>query len=261
VIARARLVATMLATLLLWPAALRAEGELAQFAYRQRPGSEVPLDAVLRDERGRTARLGTLLGGRPAILALSYFHCPNLCGVVRADLIDALARSGLAPADYALIVLSIDPDETAADAARAHREDAARMPAPEGAANWHYLTGGAEPLTAVEEAVGFRARYDPALRQFLHPAGLVVLTAQGAVSSYLLGVGYRPGDLRAAVTRARDGGVAKAVLPVLLLCFHYDPVTGRYTLAVTRLLQLAGGLTVLTLGGTIVLALRRERRR
>jgi protein SCO1 len=113
----------------------------------------------------------------------------------------------------------------------------------------------------VEQSVGFRARFDPALRQFLHPAGLVILTAQGAVSSYLLGVGYRPGDLRAAVTRAGEGGLAKAALPVLLLCFHYDPVTGRYTLAVTRLLQLAAGITVLTLGGTIALALRRERRR
>jgi protein SCO1/2 len=84
---------------------------------------------------------------------------------------------------------------------------------------------------------------------------------RGVVSSYLLGVGYRPGDLRAAVTRAGEGGVAKAALPVLLLCFHFDPTTGRYTLAVTRLLQLAGGLTVLTIGGTIALALRRERQR
>ena len=105
---------------------------------------------------------------------------------------------------------------------------------------WHYLTGGADAVRAIEQAVGFRARFDPALRQFLHPAGLVILTSRGVVSSYLLGVGYRPGDLRAAVTRAGEGGVAKAALPVLLLCFHFDPTTGRYTLAVTRLLQLAG---------------------
>ena len=261
-IARALSVVALMAVLLAWPAASRAAGDLAQFAWQQRLGSALPLDAVLRDETGRAVRLGALISGRPAILALGYFHCPNLCGVVRADLTDALAGSGLhAPADYALIVLSIDPDETAADARDAHQQEAARMPAAAEAAAWHYLTGSADALNAVEQAVGFRARFDPVLRQFLHPAGLVILTAQGAVSSYLLGVGYRPGDLRAAVTRAGEGGIAKAVLPVLLLCFHYDPVTGRYTLAVTRLLQLAAGITVLTLGGTIALALRRDRHR
>jgi protein SCO1 len=258
VIARALLLAVLLA----WPASSRAASDLAQFAWQQHPGSQLPLDAMLRDETGQPVQLGTQIGRRPAILALGYFHCPNLCGLLRADLTDALAGSGLhAPADYALLVLSIDPDETAADAADAHRQDAARMKVPAEAAAWHYLTGTADALHAVEQAVGFRARFDPALRQYLHPAGLVILTAQGAVSSYLLGVGYRPGDLRAAVTRAGEGSIAKAALPVLLLCFHYDPVTGRYTLAVTRLLQLAAGLTVLTLGGTIALALRRERRR
>lgn len=254
--------ALLLAVLLAWPASSRAASDLAQFAWQQHPGSQVPLDAMLRDERGQPVRLGALTGGRPAILALGYFHCPNLCGLLRADLTDALAGSGLhAPADYALIVISIDPTETASDAADAHRQDAARMPVPADAAGWHYLTGSADAVRAVEQAVGFRAHFDPALRQFVHPAGLVILTTQGAVSSYLLGVGYRPGDLRSAVTRAGDGGIAKAALPVLLLCFHYDPATGRYTLAVTRLLQLAGALTVFTVGGTIALALRRERRR
>jgi protein SCO1/2 len=248
--------------LLPWPAASRAAGDLAQFAYQQRPGSQLPLDAALRDERGRTVRLGALISERPAILALGYFHCPNLCGVLRTDLTDALAGSGLrAPADYALIMLSIDPDESSTDAAAAHRQDAARMPVPADSATWHYVTASADALYAVEHAVGFRARFDPALQQFLHPAGLVILTAQGAVSSYLLGVGYQPGDLRAAVTRAGESDIAKAASPVLLFCFHYDPITGRYTLAVTRLLQLAGALTALTIGGTIALALRRERRR
>jgi protein SCO1/2 len=67
--------------------------------------------------------------------------------------------------------------------------------------------------------------------------------------------------VRVAVTRAGQGSIARAALPVLLLCFHYDPSTGHYTLAITKILQLACLLTMLTLGGTIALALRRERRR
>ena len=36
--------------------------------------------------------------------------------------------------------------------------------------------------------------------------------------------------------------------------------SGRYTFAITRVLQLAGLITVMTVGGTIALALRRDRR-
>lgn len=84
------------------------------------------------------------------------------------------------------------------------------------------------------------------------------LTGAGTVSSYLLGLGYQPSDVGLGITRATHGVTARA-LPILLLCFHYDPTTGRYTLAVTRILQLGGAITILVIGGTIMLALRRER--
>lgn len=246
---------------LLVPGLAQASANLSDFAYRQRPGNQVPLGTVLRDETGQGEQLGPLLDHRPTILILGYFHCPNLCGVVRDDMLNALAASGLrAATDYTLLALSIDPKETTADARQAKQQDLARYPLPGGKQAWHYLTGTADQVRPVEAAVGFRARYDPRLKQFLHPAGLVVLTASGRISGYLLGVGYTPGDLRAAVVRARDGGIAKAALPVLLLCFHFDPTTGRYTLAIAKVLQLGGLLTVLTLGGCIALALWRERR-
>jgi protein SCO1/2 len=180
---------------------------------------------------------------------------------VRDDVFHALSQSGLRPDQYGLLVLSIDPAETSADAATAKRQDLARYPLPGADAEWHYLTGPASSLHQIADAVGFRYRYDPLLKQFLHPAGLVFLNAEGRVSGYLLGVGYSPGDLALGVTRAGKGGIEQAATPVLLLCFHFDPTTGRYTLAVTKVLQLAGLLTVLTLGGLIGLAFRRERSR
>jgi protein SCO1/2 len=231
-------------------------------AYHQRPESQVPMDAPLRDESGRSVDLRTLTAGRPSILALGYFHCPSLCGVVRDDLLSAVSRSGLrASHDYALIVISIDPTETSNDAATAKRQDMSRYPVPGATQAWHYLTGAQPDVQAIEQSVGFHARYYDQLKQFLHPTGIVFLTPRGVVSGYLLGVGYKPGDVRLGVTRAEDGGIAKAALPVLLLCFHFDPTTGRYTLAIFKVLQLAGAITALTLGGTIALALRRERRR
>jgi protein SCO1/2 len=225
-----------------------------QFTWQQNPGAQVPLQTGFTDDQGRPVSLRDLAGKVPLILDLGYFHCPSLCGVVRADLFSALQQSGLVPGrDYGLIAASIDPAETPKDAAAARQSDAAEFPALQIAA-FHYLTGSQQAISAVEQAAGFRARYDARYRQFLHPSGLVFLSRDGVVSSYLLGVGYRAGDIRAAVIRARAGGIARAALPILLLCFHFDSSTGRYTLAVTKILRLMGLLTV-ALIATLVLVL------
>ncbi len=240
---------------------LAAAGPLvpADYAWQPNPGAAVPMATVLHDEAGRALTLAAAADGRAIVLDIGYYHCPTLCGVVRADLINALNTSGLvAGRDYSLVVLSIDPVETPADAADAKRTDLLAAP-PGAAAGWHYLTGDAAGIAGIAAAVGFRSRYDPDFRQFLHPAGLVVLAPSGRVSSYVGGVGYNGGEVRAAVLWAGEGGVAAASLPILLLCFHFDSTTGRYTLAIEKLLRLFAGLTVVTLGG-LWLALNRKPR-
>ncbi len=235
--------------------------DAADYAFVQKPGSLLPLAATLREADGRGVRLGDVMSGHPVILALGYYHCPNLCGVTRDDLLEALSHSGLrTPDDYTLIVVSIDPAETSQDAATALADDEKRYPTPGAGVGWHFLTGDARTVAAIADAVGFRSRFDEHLKQFLHPAGLVVATGEGVVSGYVLGVGYNPGDVRAAVTLASANGIAKAALPVLLLCFHYDAATGRYSLAVMNVLRLAAVVTVLVIGATVFLAWRRGRR-
>jgi protein SCO1/2 len=233
----------------------QAATDVSTFSYDQHPGAQLPLTERFKDASGNEMTLGQALAHRPAIVALGYFHCPNLCGLVRDDLMNALSRLD-PPPNYGLVVLSIDPSETPADARSAQQADAARF---EPAADWHYLTGSERAVRTIADAVGFRARFDAANKQFLHPAGLVFLTRTGTVSGYLLGLGYQPSDVGLGITRAANGVTAHA-LPILLLCFHYDPATGRYTLAILRVLQLGGAITVLVVAGTVMLALRRERR-
>lgn len=244
------------------PLAARADAP-GDYAFAQSPGTALPAGAGFREADGHPLRLGDLFGRRPVLLALGYFHCPFLCSVVRDDLLEALAKTDLrAGVDYDLALVSIDPDETTADAAAAEADDAARYGVASGGATpgWHFLVGDAESVAAVADAVGFRSRYDVHLKQFLHPAGLVIVTPEGRVSGYVLGVGYHAGDLRTAVTLASTGGIAKAAVPLLLLCFHFDAATGRYTLAVMKVLRLAGYVTVLTIGTVLLLAFLRERR-
>ena len=252
-----RLASLLVALLFVWPVATRADQDRAAFAWQQYPGARVPLDTVLHDEAGRDVTLRGMAGRAPVILDLGYFHCPSLCGVVRSDLFQALTDSRLrAGLDYVLVSLSIDPAEKPPDAASAKAADLVSAGVAPGA-DWHYLTGSADAIQAVTSSVGFRSEYDTRYGQFLHPAGLVLLTRAGIVSGYLLGVGYSAGELRAGLARAAEGKVMQAASPILLLCFHYDPATGRYTLEIEKVLRVMAALTVVTLA-VLFVALNRK---
>lgn len=214
-------------------------------------------DPGFRQDPGALVPLGGLLQGRPTVLALVYYHCANLCGIVLADFLSAVQQAGLvAGRDYDLLVMSIDPADKAADADAAKAQHMARFPLPGAEAGWRFLT--ADP--GIQRAVGYTARYDQATQQFEHPAGVVLLTPEGRVSNYLLGVGYTPEEVADGLRAAGQGDIAKPASEVRLFCFRYDLATGRYSLAIFRALQLFGGLAVAGLAATLFLALRRERR-
>ncbi len=241
---------------------LAAAPDLTGLGYRPQIGAIVPLDRPFLSETGHATDLRSVIRGQPTILILGYYACPSLCGLVRDDTLSAISRTRLvAGRDYQLAFLSIDAAETPALAAAAKNTDLQRYPSPGAAAAWIFMTGHQPDIEAVESAVGFHARYSAALKQFLHPAGLVVVTPAGRVSSYLLGVGFTPRDVENALGNARAGRTEPSDNPVLLLCFHYDASLGRYSLDIIKVLRLAAAMTMLGIGGIIWLARRHGRRR
>ena len=194
--------------LLAAPAVASADSmpDYSGLTYEQRLGNQIPMQAVLRDDDGAGIRLSDLADGRPLILVLGYFHCPNLCGIVRADLFVALHATAMAAGrDYSLAALSIDPEETSADAAAAKAEDLHRYGVVGAERNWHFIIGAAADIRDIADAVGFHDRFDPQLKQFVHPVGTVFLTPGGIVSGYLLGVGYQPARCAARRHPCRPG--------------------------------------------------------
>jgi protein SCO1/2 len=131
---------------------------------------------------------------------------------------------------------------------------------PEIARGWHYLTGTEDNIRRVTGAAGFRYVWDEQAQQYAHPAGIVISTHQGFVSRYLFGIDYGPRDLRLAVLDAAQEKIASPLAKALLYCYHYDVSTGRYSLAILRIVQVAGAATVLSLGMLIFVWTRRERR-
>jgi protein SCO1/2 len=235
---------------------------LREIGFDQNLDQPLPLDTTFTDEHGRVVRLGEYFGTRPVVLAFAYYDCPMLCTLVLNGLTSALNVTSLEPGtDFELVTISFDPRDTPAAATAKKASYIERYKRPGAAAGWHFLTGGQASIDRVTQAAGFRYVWDAATRQFAHPTGIVVLTPDGRLARYLFGVEYGPRDLRLGIVEASAGKVGTPVDSLLLYCYHYDPMTGRYGLIVMRALRVAGAATVLALGTFIVVMVRKEKRR
>ena len=235
--------------------------DLREVGFDQRLGEQVPLELVFRDESGRPVELGSYLEGRPVILTLNYFDCPNLCPLTLESLAGSLIELPFTIGDqYAVLSVSIDPRESP-ELAAAKKAIALHPYARPGAAQgWHFLTGEQDAIDRLTRAVGFRYAYDPDQEQYAHPAGVVVLTPGGRVARYLYGLDYSATDLRLALVEAAEQRIGGLIDRALLLCYHYDPATGRYSAAVLTTVRLAGLATALGLGAFLGLLWRTDRR-
>lgn len=245
------------------PAGKSPVGGLAnEIGIDQHLDAPLPLELNFRDESGKQVRLQNYFHGKPVVLALVYFRCPMLC----TQVLNGLLRTSQAVKfemgkDYEVVTVSIDPQDTPEMAAekkasyvRAYRREGAQQ-------GWHFLTGEPESIERLADAVGFRYRYDERTDQFAHASGIMLATPEGRLSRYLYGIEYPPNDLRLALVESSQSRIGSPVDQVLLLCYHYDPLTGKYGLAISRTLQAAGSATMLSLGCFLVVMFRQERRR
>jgi len=233
---------------------------LREIGFDQNLDRPVPLDTMFRDESGNTVRLGDYFGRRPVVLVFAYYDCPMLCTQVINGLSSALGVLSLAPGkDFEIVTISFNPADTPASATAKKAIYLERYTRAGAADSWHFLTGDSPSIDRLTKAAGFRYVWDADTKQFAHPSGIIVLTPDGRLARYLFGIEYGPRDLRYAIVEASEGKVGTAADALLLYCYHYDPMTGRYGLVVMRALRLAGAATVLALGAFIVVMVRRER--
>lgn len=219
--------------------------------YTQHLGARLPLDAGFTDSAGRAIRLADEFprDERPTLLMLGYHRCPQLCGLATQGVLEALRQSRLPAAAARILFVSVDPDETAADAADLRRADLgyARLLAGASASDAppiERLVGPAASIAALARRVGFVYQPGDAAARFAHPAGVVVVTPDGRVSRYLMGVRFDPAELRAAVAAAADGEVGNLSDRLALLCAHLDVRQGAHSAAVLSGVRVAGLATL-----------------
>lgn len=235
--------------------------QIEKIGIDQRLDEQLPLNLIFKDEQGQQVKLEEYFGSKPVVLTLVYYECPMLCTQVLNGLIRSLRMLSFEMSrDYEVVTVSFDPRETPELAAAKKAEYVKALGKPGAETGWHFLTGTQDQIQQLAKAVGFRYEFDERTNQYIHAAGIVVLTPTGRLARYFYGVEFSPKDLRLGLIEASNEQIGSPVDQFLLLCFHYDPASGKYTLAVLNTLRIAGGLTVIALAVYLITTLRRERR-
>ena len=228
----------------------------------QKLDEQIPLDLTFRDENGNTVALGKYFHERPVVLALVYYECPMLCTQVLSGMVETFRTITLTPGkEFDVIAVSIDPTEGPELAAEKKKRYVKAYGRPETAEGWHFLTGDETSIKTLADVVGFRYVYDEKSGQYAHAAGIMIITPEGKIARYLYGIEYAALDLRFSLMEATQERIGSATDQLLLLCYHYDPTTGKYSMVVTNLLRAGGAVTLLVLGGFMLVMFRRDRKR
>jgi protein SCO1/2 len=228
----------------------------------QKLNEQVPLDLQFKDEQGRTVTLNQYFHSRPVIISLVYYKCPMLCTQVLNGMVQTFKTLSFTTGkEFDVITVSIDPTETpemAADKKETYVTEYARAGVENG---WHFLVGDSTNIKKLADAVGFRYVYDGLTKQFAHASGIMVATPQGKLARYLYGIEYGAKDLTFSLMEASHERIGSPVDKLLLLCYHYDPRTGKYGMMVTTMLRIGGGLTMLAVGAFLFVNFRRDRKK
>ncbi|WP_109488226.1 SCO family protein [Occallatibacter savannae] len=231
----------------------------------QHLNQQIPLDLTFTDETGKPVQLASYFGTKPAILALVYYQCPMLCSEELNGLSSALQMVNLVPGkDFNIVVVSIDPSEGTDLAAAKKRSYLRRYGRPETAAGWHFMTGTQPNIDALTKTVGFSYVKIPGpdgkLTQFAHASSIQIVTPQGKLAQYYMGVEYSPKDIRLGLVEASGNHIGSPVDNILTYCYHYDPQSNKHSLIIARVVQLGGAVTLVMLGGFMWIMFRRDYR-
>lgn len=230
---------------------------LQKVGIEQKLNSPLPLDAVFKDENGSAVKLGDYFDkGKPVVLALVYYECPMLCNEVLNGLTGSLKGISFdAGKDFDVIAISFDARENdKPDLAKNKKASYMARYGRAGTENgWHFLTGTQSEIDKVTQAVGYNYVFDEKSNQFAHAGGIMFATPEGRLSRYFYGIDYAPKDLKFGLMESAENKIGNPAEQLYLYCFHYDPASGKYGLAILRVLRLLSVATLLGIGGMLII--------
>lgn len=261
----------VLACALLLPGFSLAAGEGSLLAPRELEGtqivdkraSKVPMDVQLVNHRGEPVLSGSYFENgdtRPVILTLGYYKCPMLCSLVLNAMMDPLKTISLKLGnDYRILSVSINPNETA-DLANHKRGSYVEALGGNQESPWFFHVGRESEVRRLADSVGFGYKFHERSGEYVHSAGIFILSPEGVLSRTFFGLKYNASDLKMSLLDAGQGRIGTLLDRVILSCFHYDPDSHKYGVYVFGMMRIGGLLTVLIVGIFLVLHWRNEKR-
>lgn len=236
---------------------------LKEVGIEQKLGEQLPLEAEFKDEEGRTVKIGDYFqSGRPVILALVYYECPMLCNEVLNGLTGSLKGINFqAGKEFDVLAISFDARENDKPGLAKNKKAAylERYGKPGSENGWHFLTGSQESIDLVTKAAGFGYKWDERSNQFAHAGGIMILTPDAKLSRYFYGIDYAPKDVKFGIMESAESKIGNPAEQLLLYCYHYDPSTGKYGLAILNVIRLGGVVTLVGLGAMLFVFWRRNK--
>jgi len=226
--------------------------------------AQVPIELNFTNSTGDTISIAEMLDGKPAVLALVYYECPMLCNVMLdgvEGVIDAMKYE--IGEDYNVITVSINPNETTELAAQKKANHLERLHRDGADSGWYFVTGDEDGIERLAGTVGYRYAYDPNTKQYAHAAGIMVLTPTGLVARYYYGTEYIARDVEFGLQEASQGRIGNLVDQLVLLCFQYDPATGKYGFWIIGAMRIMAALMILgfaTMYAVLYVRWRRQKR-
>ncbi|MEM6553042.1 MAG: SCO family protein [Planctomycetota bacterium] len=249
--------------------------DLIEVGVDRKLGNVVDASLDFRDSLGQPVTLGSYLAdGKPVVLVLGYYRCPQICSIIISAVSDTAAKLGrdddwVPGGGYRIVMVSIDPRETPAIAAEkkaemveAMREAAGDDAASTAEAGWAFLTGPKSSITALADSVGFRYTFVQRRNEYAHPATLIFLTDAGVVSNYLHGLSYPVQDVKLALMQASDNQLGSLWDRfVLQYCYVYDAEEKKWVVHASNIMKASGVVVLVVLIGAILMGFRYERKR
>ncbi len=218
-----------------------ANASNAKIGTYEKLGNFVSLDLVFTDENGMTKTLGEFMSNKPTVISVNYFNCPGVCGPQIDGITRTIDRMELTEGkDYKALTISFVKTDTPKDAKnfKNNHINVIRKDFDHNA--WNFLvTNNQKTIDTLTQSLGYEYKKiinKQGLVDYIHPAGLVVLSPNGKITRYLSGIKYLSFDLKMALLEASEGTVRPTITRALSYCFSFDPENSKYVLATNKIL-------------------------
>ena len=200
--------------------------------FLEMQGKYAALDTKLINENGDTVTLGSVID-KPTLLNMVYFRCPGTCSPLMWGVCKFIEEVDLKfGIDYQVLTISFDPTESIQLGIKKKENYVATLKNKELGKYWHFFVSDSADIAKLCESVGFHYKWIN--NEFVHPTGLIALSADGKITRYLRGIEFLPFDIKITMVEAANGKIGPSLNRLLAICYSYDEKGNEFVFNVTK---------------------------